>query len=309
MAGMEPNESRTSTGAGAPGAASTAVATPRDDRGSGPQTVKGPQSPWAGYVPSPVLGPVAEVGALAQLAGRVLLSAVRKPTSHMRAVRDEMYSTLKLCWFPMILAVFTFGMMIAILGMNFIGLLGAANRYGQYFFIVNIREFTPWINSMVVAGIVGAAICADLGARKVREELDALRVLGTDPIDELVTPRVITATIMTPLLMLASVVIGIITGLIGSIYFGAVPAGDYFSTLFGNVTKIELWSALLKSTIVGFVIGIVCAHKGITSSGGAMGVGRAVNHAVVIAFALVFVVDLAFNMITLGLFPEMQSVR
>jgi phospholipid/cholesterol/gamma-HCH transport system permease protein len=227
----------------------------------------------------------------------------------MRAVRDEMYSTLKLCWFPMILAVFTFGMMIAILGMNFIGLLGAANRYGQYFFIVNIREFTPWINSMVVAGIVGAAICADLGARKVREELDALRVLGTDPIDELVTPRVITATIMTPLLMLASVVIGIITGLIGSIYFGAVPAGDYFSTLFGNVTKIELWSALLKSTIVGFVIGIVCAHKGITSSGGAMGVGRAVNHAVVIAFALVFVVDLAFNMITLGLFPEMQSVR
>lgn len=269
----------------------------------------GPNSNWAGYVPPVALNPVAELGAIARLAGVVLWSAIRRPVGYWRSVRDEMYNVLRICWFPMILSVFTFGIMVAILGMNFVGLLGAANRYGQYFFIVNIREFTPWINSMVVAGIIGAALCADLGARKVREELDALEVLGISPVREIVLPRVLTTTFMTPLLMLVSLLIGIITGLIGSIVFGSVPAGDYFSTLYGNLTLVELWSAMLKSTIIGFVIGIVAAHKGITSRGGAMGVGRSVNQAVVIAFALVFVVDLVFNMVFLGLFPEMQSVR
>jgi phospholipid/cholesterol/gamma-HCH transport system permease protein len=270
---------------------------------------KGPHSRWAGHVPRPFLGPVAEVGALAQLGGRVAWSAVRRPVGYWGIVRDELYRILKLCWFPMILAVFAFGMMIAILGINFIGLLGAASRYGQYFFIFNLREFTPWINSMVVAGIVGAAICSDLGARKVREELDALEVLGMDPVRELVLPRVLAATIMTPLLMLVSVIIGIVTGVLGVMSFGGVPAGDYFSALFANVTTVELAVALLKSSIIGFVIGIVCSYKGINSSGGAMGVGRAVNQAVVIAFTLVFLVDLALNMISLGLFPQMQTVR
>jgi phospholipid/cholesterol/gamma-HCH transport system permease protein len=162
---------------------------------------------------------------------------------------------------------------------------------------------------MVVAGIVGAAICSDLGARKVREELDALEVLGMDPVRELVLPRVLAATIMTPLLMLVSVIIGIVTGVLGVMSFGGVPAGDYFSALFANVTTVELAVALLKSSIIGFVIGIVCSYKGINSSGGAMGVGRAVNQAVVIAFTLVFLVDLALNMISLGLFPQMQTVR
>lgn len=273
------------------------------------RVLKGPYSPWAGRVPRQVLGPVSEVGALAGLGARVLWSAVRRPLGYWGFVRDELYRILKLCWFPMILAVFAFGMMIAILGINFIGLLGATNRYGQYFFIFNLREFTPWINSMVVAGIVGAAICSDLGARKVREELDALQVLGMDPVRELVLPRVVAATIMTPLLMLVSVVIGIVTGVLGVMSFGSVPAGDYFADLFANVTTVELVVAVLKSTIIGFVIGTVCAYKGINASGGAMGVGRAVNQAVVIAFAMVFLVDLSLNMISLGLFPQMQTVR
>ncbi|TVT24120.1 ABC transporter permease [Amycolatopsis acidiphila] len=276
---------------------------------TGGKATKGPHSQWAARVPRPLFAPLAEVGALAQLGGRVLWTAIRRPVGYWGIVRDELYRILKLCWFPMILAVFAFGMMIAILGINFIGLLGAASRYGQYFFIFNLREFTPWINSMVVAGIVGAAICSDLGARKVREELDALEVLGMDPVRELVLPRVLAATIMTPLLMLVSVIIGIVTGVLGVMSFGSVPAGDYFTALFANVTTVELAVALLKSTIIGFVIGIVCSYKGINSSGGAMGVGRAVNQAVVIAFALVFLVDLALNMISLGLFPQMQTVR
>lgn len=267
------------------------------------------QSRWAGYLPAAIFGPIELVGGLAQLSGRVLAQAIRRPVGYWGAVRDEMYGVLKVSWFPITLAVFTFGLMIGILGLNFTTLLGAGNRYGQYFFIVNIREFTPWINSMVVAGIVGAAICSDLGSRKVREELDALEVLGVDPVHELVLPRIVSVTLLTPLLMIVSVLIGVICAVVSSVTYGNVPAGEYFATVYANLTVVELAVAVLKSTIIGFVIGIVCSYMGLNASGGAAGVGRAVNRAVVLAFALVFIVDLVINLIALGLFPEMQTVR
>jgi phospholipid/cholesterol/gamma-HCH transport system permease protein len=260
-------------------------------------------------IPEPVLGPIAEAGAMAQLGCAVLWSAVRRPTGYWRAVLDEVYSVLKLCWFPLVLSVTAFGMMVAILGLNFVGLLGAYNRYGQYFFIVNIREFSPWINSMVVAGIVGAALTADLGARKVREELDALEILGVDPVRELVLPRVLAATVMTSLLSVVSIMIGIVTGFLGSVLIGGVPPGEYLATLFANLTTVELWTSLVKSALFGLVIGVVCSYKGISSSGGSMGVGRAVNQAVVISFVLIFIVDFFFVTIMLGLTPELQTVR
>lgn len=279
---------------------SVSAGTPRR-RNQGPAVVAA--------VPRPILYPIAEAGAMAQLGCSILWSAVRRPVGYWHAVLDEVYAVLKLCWFPLVLAVSSFGMMVAILGLNFTTLLGANNRYGQYFFIVNIREFSPWINSMVVAGIVGAALTADLGARKVREELDALEILGVDAVRELVLPRVIAAIVMTCLFGVVSILIGIITGLIGSVLIGQVPAGEYLATLFANLTTVELWTSLLKSALFGLIIGVVCSYKGVSCSGGSMGVGRAVNQAVVISFVLIFIVDFFFVSIMLGLAPELQTVR
>lgn len=260
-------------------------------------------------MPSSIFEPVQLTGGVVSLGGRVVGSAVRRPTGYWGAVRDETYSVLKSSWFPVCLAVFTFGLMIGILGLNFANLLGASNLYGQYFFIVNVREFTPWINSMVVAGIIGSALCSDLGARKVREELDALDVLGVDPIRELVLPRIVSITLLTPLLMTMSLLIGVLCALVSTVTYAHVPAAEYLNTVYGNLAVVELFVAVIKSTIIGFVIGIVCAHLGLRATGGSAGVGKAVNQAVVIAFALVFVIDLLINLIALGIFPEMQTVR
>lgn len=259
--------------------------------------------------PAPVVGPIVEIGAYGRLARQIIWSAVRYPRGYWRAVKDEMYDVLRMTWFPLVLSVVTFGLMTALLGLNFTQMLGSNNRYAEYFFTFNIREFTVWINSLVVAGIIGAAICSDLGARKVREELDALRVLGSDPVHELVLARVVTATIMTPLLALVSELIALVTSVAGSIWYGAVPAGAVYATIFSNFSSIDLTAMLVKSLLIGFVIGLVCSYKGLNSSGGAMGVGRAVNHAVVIAFVLVFLIDLVFNMILLGWFPEVEVMR
>lgn len=262
-----------------------------------------------GRTPRPVFEPLAEAGAMVQLLGRVTWSAVRRPTGYWRAVRDEIYDTLRLCWFPLILSAFTFCLLFAILALTFLILIGASNRYGQYFLIFNLRAFSPWINAMVVAGVVGAAMTADLGARKIREELDAFVVLGIDPVRELVLPRVITAAVMTCLLNLVSVVVGIVAGLVGVVHFGQVAPAIYFGTLFSNLTTIEIGFALLKSALFGVAIGVVCSYKGINSSGGAMGVGRAVNQAVVISFATIFIIDFFFTTTMLGWAPSLNTAR
>jgi phospholipid/cholesterol/gamma-HCH transport system permease protein len=257
----------------------------------------------------PPIRVLTELGGVVRLGGEVLWSVVRHPRGHWTETRDEMFRVLTRSAVPMVLAVFTFALMIGILGLNFLNLLGAAYRYGQYFFIVNTRDFTPWINSMVVAGIVGTALCADLGARVIREEIDALEVLGLDPVRELVVPRVLSISLLTPLLMVVSLVMGIVGGLYSTVTYGNVPAADYWDTLFKNLTSVELVVGVGKSAIIGFVTGIVCAHKGLSARGGSIGVGRAVNEAVVMSFVLVFLVDFAVNVSALGLFPEMGSVR
>jgi phospholipid/cholesterol/gamma-HCH transport system permease protein len=267
------------------------------------------QSRWARYVPTPVFTPLELAGGLAQLGGRVLSSAVLHPVGYWRAARDEMYGVLKVSWFPIVSAVFTFGLMTGIVAENFSVQVGAGNRYGQYFFIVNIREFTPWINSMVVAGVVGATICSELGSRKIREELDALEVLGTDPVRELVVPRMVSITILTPLLMIVSVMIGVVCALVSSVGYAHVPANDYLGSVYSNLTVTEIVAALVKSTLIGFAIGLVCSYMGLNASGGSAGVGRAVNRAVVLSFVLVFIIDGLFNLTLLGLFPELQTIR
>jgi phospholipid/cholesterol/gamma-HCH transport system permease protein len=262
-----------------------------------------------GLVPGLVRDPIAEAGDMVRLLGKVVWSAVSRPTGYWGAVRDEIYSVLRLCWFPLILSAFSFCLLFAILALTFLILIGGSNRYGQYFLIFNLRAFSPWINAMVVAGVVGAAMTADLGARKIREELDAFMVLGIDPIRELVLPRIITAIVMTCLLNLVSVVVGIVAGLVGVVYFGQVAPAIYFATLFSNITTVEIGFALVKSALFGVAIGVICSHKGITSRGGAMGVGRAVNQAVVISFAVVFVIDLLFTTTMLGWAPSLNTAR
>lgn len=258
--------------------------------------------------PSP-LEPLVQLGDLALLGVRVAWSAVRHPVGYWGEARDEAHRVLARTWLPMALSVFTFSLMIGIVGLNFLDLLGAGYRYGQYFFIVNIREFTPWINSMVVAGIIGTALCADLGARRTREELDAMAVMGVDPVRRLVLPRVVVTTLLTPALMLVSLFVGIACGLVSSAVYGAVPAADYLDTVLRNLTGVEIALALVKSTVIGFVVGVVAAGYGLAASGGPSGVGRAVNRSVVLSFVLVFVIDGVLNVTALGLFPEMGAVR
>jgi phospholipid/cholesterol/gamma-HCH transport system permease protein len=171
-----------------------------------------------------------------------------------------------------------------------------------------IREIGPLIAAIVLAGVAGTAITADLGARKIREELDALQVLGVDPIKNLVVPRVLALMLVTGLFDLYALLFGIFGGILASVTYGQ-PLGPFWNTLFANATVTDLWGSVLKTTIFGAIIAIVACYKGMSASGGAEGVGRAVNQAVVVTFLAIGAFNYAFTQTLLATHPNILVIK
>lgn len=248
-------------------------------------------------------------GEMAYLLGRVVWSAVRHPVGYWGEVRDQMYALLKLCWIPMVISCFAFGLGApGTNGANILYLIGTTERLGSFFVVGSIREFAPWILAMVVAGVMGSAYTADLGSRRIREEIDAMRVLGVDPIRTLIVPRVVAVTLMTGIADVLALTVGVSAGMVAGMIYGASPAA-YLANLFANSTTPDVWGSVAKTTIFGLIIGLVCCYKGMKAEGGPMGVGRAVNQAVVIAFAAIWVTNYLFTTTLLGLNPDIQVYR
>jgi phospholipid/cholesterol/gamma-HCH transport system permease protein len=191
---------------------------------------------------------------------------------------------------------------------NFLTLFGAVDRMGSLFVLAVIREFAPNICAIIVAGVAGTAITADLGARKIREELDALQVLGVDPVKNLVVPRFLALIVLTGLFDVFAIVWGILGGLIAAVTYGASSA-QFFQTFLSNASTTDVWGSVLKCTLFGGITAIVCCYKGMTVSGGAEGVGRAVNQAVVISMLAVFSFNYVFTQTLLATHPEILVIR
>jgi phospholipid/cholesterol/gamma-HCH transport system permease protein len=218
-----------------------------------------------------------QVGNMMILTGKTIVAAVRPPFPYGTEFVGQFLFALQLCWFPMLIST-------------------------------SVREFAPFVTAVVVAGVAGTAITADLGARKIREELDALQVLGVDPIKNLVVPRFLSLMLITGLLDIYALIFGIIGGILAELLYGA-PLGGFFATLFNNASVTDLWGSVLKTMLFGAIIAIVCSYKGMNASGGAEGVGRAVNEAVVIAFLGVFAFNYVFTQTLLATHPEISVIK
>ena len=243
------------------------------------------------------------------LTAKTVVSAVRPPYPYGEELVWQFLFVLKLSWFPLLIS--TFALCLGAPGLQAAGVLslfGALDRLGGFFVLTAIRWIGPLVTAVVVAGVAGTAITADLGARKIREELDALQVLGVDPIKNLVVPRFLALMLITGLLDIYALVFGISGGIITELLYKQ-PLGGFFATLFSNASITDLWGSLIKCTLFGAIIAVVCSYKGMTASGGAAGVGRAVNEAVVIAFMGVFAFNYAFTQTLLATNPELQTIR
>jgi phospholipid/cholesterol/gamma-HCH transport system permease protein len=262
-----------------------------------------------GKLPAPVRTSVLEVGQICQLLGKVLYSAVRYPRGYWKETLDEMFDLLRLCFWPAAISMAGFGFLICVMGVGLLVLLGAANRMGAFWVMADIREIAAFMVGMVVAGVIGTSITSDLGARRARDELDALKVLGLDPIRMLVLPKVIATAVMCALLNCLTSFVGVFLGLLAVGLLGDTTTGAYIDSMSHSLYAADVWGAELKTLLTGLLIGVVCSFKGLNAGGGPEGVGRAVNQAVVICFALVWVFNFFFNAIAQGLNPNLLTLR
>lgn len=253
---------------------------------------------------------LAQTGEMLWLFLLVVKEAVTRPRGYWGDVRDQMYSILRLCWVPMIISTFAFGFGApGLQALNFFAIFGIPERLGSFFIMASVREFAPWINAMVVAGVVGTAITADLGARRIREEIDAMEVLGVDPLRTLILPRVIALFFMTGLFDIVALTFGTLGGFVAAVGVGDATPAAFIDNFFDNATLPDLWGSVTKTALFGLIIGVVCCYKGFRAEGGPAGVGRAVNQAVVISFAGIWIFNYVFTTILLGLNPGMQVFK
>jgi phospholipid/cholesterol/gamma-HCH transport system permease protein len=249
-----------------------------------------------------------EVGQMVTLTGRTIFSAVVPPYPYGSEFVGQFLFAMRLCWFPLLISTIAFGYEApGLQGANFLVLFGAIDRLGGFFVLSSVREFAPFVDAIVLAGVAGTAITADLGARKIREELEALEVLGVDPIKNLVVPRFLALMLLTGLFDVYALIFGVIGGIMATLVNHA-PLGPFFQTFFNNAETTDLWGSVVKTTLFGAIIAIVCCYKGMTASGGAEGVGRAVNQAVVIAFLAIFAFNYVFTQVLLATHPALTTI-
>jgi phospholipid/cholesterol/gamma-HCH transport system permease protein len=167
---------------------------------------------------------------------------------------------------------------------------GATGQVGQIVAIALVREMGPVLTALAVAGRNGSGIASELGSMKVTEQIDAMRALGTDPIQKLVTPRLIATAIVLPLLTIISDFIGLVGG-----YIVAVPilrlttVSQYWSTAWRSLEYDDIAQGLLKPLVFAMIIALVGCFYGMRTTGGTQGVGLATTRAVVVALVWVFV--------------------
>lgn len=200
-----------------------------------------------------------------------------------RHVAPHLWNVVTRCVLPVSAVVGPFGMVMAIQGLVVFNLFGAHRMLASLVSVAVLRELSPILASVLVAAQGGSAIAAALGSMRIKEELDATQVMAVDPIALHVVPRVVAMSIATPLLHLVGCTAGLVGGYVVAVVVKGEQSGVFLDELWAFTQPLDLWAGLLKTSVYGVGIGLIATYKGYSASGGAAGVGRAVNDTVVYA--------------------------
>ncbi len=204
---------------------------------------------------------------------------------------------------PTALVAIPFGAVIALQVGGLIKQFGAQSFVGSASVLAVVREAGPIATALLIAGAGGSAIAADLGARKIREELDAMMVLGIDPIQRLVVPRVLACMLVAVFLNGLVSVVGVAGGYVFNVLLQGGTPGSYIASFTALAQLPDVWQGLAKALVFGMIAAIVAAYMGMNAAGGPKGVGDAVNQSVVVTFMLLFVVNFVMSAIYFQLVP------
>ena len=250
----------------------------------------------AGFFRDRLEGPLTTVGGFFRMCVLIGKALFRAPF--------QWQELLLQCWFIMrvaflptimvsipltVLLIFTLNVLLA--------QVGAADLSGAGAAIGAITQLGPLTTVLVVAGAGSTAICADLGARTIREEIDAMEVLGIDPIHRMVVPRVIAATVVATLLNGLVITVGLVGGYLFGVYLQNVSGGAYLATLTTITGMPEVVISTIKAATFGLIAGLVGCYRGLTVRGGSKGLGTAVNETVVLCVVALYAVNVILTTI------------
>lgn len=252
---------------------------------------------------------MARAGSLLIGAGEIAAMTV-DVTKRLFTTKFQTREFIEQAWFitsvtllPTMLVSVPFGAVISLQVGSLTGQLGAQSFAGATAVLAVVREAAPIAAALIIAGAAGSAICSDLGARKIREEIDAMMVLGIDPLSRLVAPRALAATVVALLINGFVISAGILGGFFFTVGIQGGNAGAFLSSFTALATLPDLYVAMIKAAIFGWIAAIIGAYKGLTASGGPSGVGQAVNESVIIAFMVLFFLNAIITAIYFQIVP------
>jgi len=225
---------------------------------------------------------------------------IRKPPA-WHLVREQLYHIGVMSLSVVAITGFTTGFVLAAQSFYQLGEKGLSGVTGVMVAKAMITELGPILTAFMVTGRVGSAMCAELSTMKVTEQIDALKSMAVNPIRYLAAPRFIAGIVMMPLLTLFSITMGIFGGYLIAVYLFHMSPVTYFDPMKLYITLFDVASGMIKAFIFGVLIVTVCCYKGMKSSGGAAGVGKATTQSVVTSYVLILISDflltMALNMI------------
>jgi phospholipid/cholesterol/gamma-HCH transport system permease protein len=184
------------------------------------------------------------------------------------------------------------------------GQVGATSLAGAATGLAVIRQGAPLVAAILLAAAVGSAVCADLGARTMREEIDGMKVMGVSPIQRLVVPRFVALLMVAIALTGVTCFVGFVAGYMFNVYMQNGTPGSFVATFASFATVGDLVLALVKSVVFGSIVAIVSCHKGLDTRGGPAGVANSVNAAVVESILLLMVVNVVMTQLYVIVFPR-----
>ena len=272
---------------GTEGTATESSRTPGDAEGKGDAEGEGGRT-W--LLPAIVERFLLQMGRFVHMLGRLFAWTPRPPYDWRELLRQMVKVGVTSTPVVLLTALFT-GMVLALQTFTVLKRFSAESYVGTLVALSMVRELSPVLTSLIVAGRAGSAMGAELGTMRVTEQIDALEVMATDPIHYLVVPRVWAAVLTMPLLVVMADGVGIAGGyLVSVVLMGANPV-SYLNTSFQFMKLNDLLSGLIKAAVFGLLLATIGCQQGFYTTGGAEGVGRSTTAAVVLASIAILAAD------------------
>jgi phospholipid/cholesterol/gamma-HCH transport system permease protein len=248
---------------------------------------------WSG---TRVLSLLSDAGRLWEIAYSAAKQAILVPLRggrlRVRSTMAQIVSTGNDSLWLVALISTLIGMILALQSAYQLNQFGVSNLVANLVAVSMTRELGPLITAILVAGRVGSAITAELGTMKISQEIDALTVMGIDPVTLVVVPRMLGLIVAVPALTIFSGLLGILGGCVVGVSVLGLGATGYLSDSLGALVQQDVWGGVLKALVFGFIIGVVSCQQGLDTVGGADEVGRSTTRAVVRSIVLIIAADL-----------------